>query len=109
MLSFRNESQYVAELNCATQVIEVLAHTRNATKINYYQMNATNCTYQVGGLGHVVLANATPSACIGMLGSEPAIVLNYSATDYSAVTAYRLYTYGNVQYMNSCAVAVDIS
>jgi hypothetical protein len=108
VLMFNNQTRYVAELQCAPQLIQAIAYTRNRTTIDYYQMNATECLYQLG-LGEVTPLNATTGSCLGMISSEPAVILNYSSTDYSVVTAYKLYVHGNAQFMQACPIAVDIS
>jgi len=96
ILTYGNQTQFVEESQCAAQIVQVMAHLRNATTIDFYIMNNTLCTYPVGGLGHTVtIANATPTACLGMVDSEPSVFLNYSASNSSIITAYRLYVKGN--------------
>jgi len=110
VLTYGNQSQFVAESQCATQVIQLLAHSRNATTIDFYILNQTMCTYPKGGLGHeVTILNDTPGNCLAMVGPEPTIFLNHSATNYSVVTAYRLYTYGNPAFMLGCPIAISLS
>ncbi len=110
ILTYGNQSQFVRESQCAAQMIQVMAHSRNATTIDYYILNRTLCTYPVGGLGHTVsIANATPSKCLSMASAEPNVFLNYSQTNSSLVTAYKLYVYGNSQYMAACPISVDLS
>ncbi len=108
--SYSDQSQAGSVLQCATQVVQVAAHSRNATTIDFYVLNGTRCTYPVGGLGHTVsLATNTIQNCINMTVGEPSIFLNYSVNNQTEITPYRLSIYGNAQYMAQCPVAVDLS
>lgn len=105
-----NQSQFVVESGCATQTVQVVAHARNATTIDFYLLNGTTCTYPSGGLGHTlsVLTNTT-SNCLNKTKSEQSLFLNYSAANYTRITTQRLYVYGNAQYWTHCPIAVDLS
>lgn len=110
LVTFYNQSQSVAESQCYTQLVQSIAHSRNASTIDFYLMNQTYCTYPIGGLGHTLtLANNSTSNCINAASAEPSIFLNYSASNYTIITAYKMYVYGNSAYMASCPIAVDMS
>lgn len=99
-----------ATLECATQAVQVAAHSRNATTIDFYVINQTSCLESVGGLGHVFTPAAnTISNCLNSTKSETSLFLNYSATNDTLITPYKLYIYGNIEYMNHCPIAVDLS
>lgn len=107
---YSNISQSGGVLGCATQVVQFAAHSRNATSIDFYVLNESRCTYPIGGLGHTVtLATNTIGDCLNMTSSETSIFLNYSAYNNTFVTPYKLYVYGNMQYMSECPIAVDLS
>ncbi|MDE1855577.1 MAG: hypothetical protein KGH57_04670 [Candidatus Micrarchaeota archaeon] len=97
-------------LQCATQLVQVVAHSRNATSIDFYVFSGSTCTYPVGGLGHAVsLATNTIGNCLSMTGGEPTLFLNYSQANSTRITPYRLYVSGNAEYMAKCPIAVDLS
>jgi hypothetical protein len=107
---YTDQSNAGAVISCATQAVQVAAHTRNATTIDFYVFNATSCTYPVGGLGHTVtLATNTIRNCLSMAGSETSLFLNYSSYNHTTIMPYKLYVYGNAQYMSRCPIAVDLS
>ncbi|MCL5238920.1 MAG: hypothetical protein M1286_00385 [Candidatus Marsarchaeota archaeon] len=107
---YSNNSYSGAVLQCATQVVQVAAHSRNASSIDFFVLNGTTCTYPVGGLGHTVnLATNTIQNCINMTMSEPSVVLNYSSTNQTRITTSRLYVNGDSPYMSQCPIAVDLS
>jgi len=108
--SYGNQTGSGVTLQCATRAVQVAAHSRNATTIDFYVLNSSSCTYPIGGLGHQVnLATNTIGNCLNMTKSETSLFLNYSADNRTIVTPYRLYVYGNAQYMSQCPIAVDLS
>lgn len=108
--SYTDPNQSGTVLQCATQLVQVVAHSKNATAIDFYVFNDTACTYPVGGLGHTVtLATNTIQNCINMTRSEPTIFLNYSSMNSTSITPYKLYIGGDTQYMAECPIAVDLS
>lgn len=110
VVSYTNTSVFAVESNCANKLIYVIAQHRNATTIDYYLMNQSTCTYPVGGLGHTLsIATNTTADCLSMIGSEPAVFLNTSASNITLIQPYRLYAHGNTAYFNKCPLAVDLS
>ena len=108
--SYKDPAGSGATLQCAAQSVQVAAHSRNATTIDFYVINQTKCIYSVGGLGHTFTpATNTISNCMNMTKSETSLYLNSSAVNSTVITPYKLYIYGNVQYMGKCPIAVDLS
>jgi hypothetical protein len=108
--SYTDQNQSGVVLQCATQLVQIVAHTRNASTIDFYVLNGTMCTYPIGGLGHQVsLATNTIQNCVSMADAEPSVFLNYSAGNSTGITPYRLYVNGDAQYMARCPIAVDLS
>lgn len=108
--TYANASAFGAESNCANKIVYVVANHRNASTIDYYLINQTTCTYPIGGLGHTLsIATNTTANCMAMIGSEPALFLNFSATNSTLIQPYRLYVGGNMAYFNQCPIAVDLS
>ncbi|MDE1874248.1 MAG: hypothetical protein KGI04_03990 [Candidatus Micrarchaeota archaeon] len=108
--SYYSQDQAGSVLQCATQAVQVAAHYRNATTIDFFVLNGTGCTYPIGGLGHTVsLATNTTANCLNMTRSEPTLILNYSAVNRTSITPYRLYIGGDAAYMAQCPIAVDLS
>ena len=99
-----------ATLQCAAQVVQVAAHSRNATTIDYYVINQTACLASVGGLGHVFTpVSDTIGNCINSTKGETSLFLNYSTANSTLVTPYKFYVYGDLGYMTRCPIAVDLS
>ncbi|MGC9099173.1 MAG: hypothetical protein ACP5HW_01330 [Candidatus Micrarchaeia archaeon] len=107
---YNNESQYISEYSCFTKLIESIAYTRNATTIDFFILNSTNCTYSSTGLGKPVqIITVSAKKCLSVARSEPSIFLNYSISNKTIVTPYHLYIYGNGAYMASCPVASELT
>ena len=99
-----------ATLQCAAQAVQIAAHSRNATTIDYYVINQTACLASVGGLGHVFTPVTSPiGSCINSTKGETSLFINYSAANSTLITPYRLYVYGDIAYMTSCPIAVELS
>ncbi len=107
--TYTNNSQWLSNVNCAINIISNgIAPHRNVTTIDFFIVNATNCTYSP--IGYPINYTVEPIAqCIKVANSEPSIFLNYSAVNRTTITAYHMYVSGNVAYMRMCPVAVDIS
>jgi len=109
-VTFVNESEYVAEYPCFTKLIESIAYTRNATTIDFFLLNSTNCTYPISGLGKPTQIGTTSKAkCLAVAKSEPSIFMNYSSYNNTIITPYHLYIYGNSGYMSSCPIAAELT
>lgn len=110
LVTYYNSSQYAYESQCFSTLIQAIAYTRNASTIDFYLLNQTNCTFSPNGLGHELNVVTKPSSyCLNSARSEPSISLNYSPTNYTIIRAYKLYVYGNKEYMAKCPIAVDMS
>ncbi len=111
-VTYSNLSQYSAENPCFTSIIQVLAHSRKASTIDFFlvdQQNAT-CTYPKTGLGgNISIGTSSSSYCLGIAGSEPGIFLNYSSYNYTTITASHMFVYGNGNYMAQCPIAVELN
>ncbi len=108
-VTYSNNSQYGFEEPCATEIIQMIAHSRNATTIDIFVMNQTTCYYSPSGLGHAINISTVPaSTCLGYAKSEPSIYLNFSSTNSTVITPYHLYVDGNAAYMQKCGIAVDL-
>jgi hypothetical protein len=110
--TYANTSQYTAESQCFSSIIQVVAHSRKASTIDFFIINQANdtCTYSSTGLGgSVTPVTANSSHCISIAASEPGIFLNYSDSNYTRVTTSHLYVYANGAYMDQCPIAVELS
>lgn len=110
LVSYSNLTQFNIEEPCFTYIVEVLSNKRNPNTINFYEVNATSCTYSPNGLGHQVTPqNTTASNCINQAGSVPGIVLSFSGTNSTTINAQRMQVYGNAAYYAQCPIAVDLN
>ena len=110
--TYWNASQYPLMSPCYTSVIQVIAHSRKASTIDFYLIDSANksCTYSKSGLGgSIVPITTNASTCLATAYSEPAFFLNYSTANSTMITANRMFVYGNSQYMSSCPVAVNLA
>ncbi|MEM3296926.1 MAG: hypothetical protein QW696_03440, partial [Candidatus Micrarchaeaceae archaeon] len=102
LVGYSNTTQFAGMSSCYSAIVESIAHTRNATTIDFFVVNATTCYYSPGGLGKPIsVTTATAKQCISQALSEPSVFLNYSATNRTIITPYHLYVYGNSAYMRS--------
>ncbi len=109
-VTFSNMTQYVEEESCFTKMINTIAHTRNASTIDFFLLNQTNCTYSSTGLGKPVsIAVVSASRCISVAKSEPSLFLNYSSQNSTVITPYHLYISGNGAYMASCPIDAELT
>lgn len=108
--TYADPTQLNIESQCFTDIVQILSTQRSPTTIDFYEVNATSCTYSPNGLGHEVTpANTTPAVCLKDAAAEPSIYLNYSTSNSSIITADHMYVYGDAQYFEQCPVAVDLS
>ncbi len=101
-------------IGCSTQLIEQLIASktqhRNASTIDYYVMNATQCSYSGASLGSAGGSiNTTPTECLNLAGTEPRIFINYSSTNSTFVSPTALYIHGNMKFMLQCGIASEIT
>ena len=111
-VTYSNLTQYNLESPCFSLIVQIIAHSRKASTIDFFLLNQQNstCTYSKSGLGgSVSLATANASYCTGVADSEPGIFLNFSKSNYTSVTSSHAYVYGNAQYMSACPIAVELS
>ena len=109
-ISYRNTSQYTSESVCIPIIMQYIAHTRNASTIDFFIINQENstCFYQLG-LGMIHLQSGAASQCVARANSEPGVFLNYSSVNSTSVSLNHLYVYGNSDYMRKCSIAPDMS
>lgn len=110
--TYYNTSQYADESPCMNSIIQVVAHTRKASTIDFFFIDASNdtCTYPVGTVGgQISVGSSNSSRCLDIARSEPGIFLNYSQGNAKIVTPYRLTIYGNSTYMSSCPIAIELA
>ncbi len=110
--TYGNQTQYTNEEPCFSSIIQIVAHSRKASTIDFFLINQANatCTYSKTGLGgSVVLQQSNSSYCLGIADSEPGIFLNYSNANSTRITATHLYAYGNSAYMAECPIAIELS
>ncbi|MDE1824332.1 MAG: hypothetical protein KGI00_04670 [Candidatus Micrarchaeota archaeon] len=110
--TYYNNSQYADESPCMNSIIQVVAHTRKASTIDFFFIDASNntCTYPVGTVGgQITVGTSNASRCLGIARGEPGIFLNYSSGSGIVVTPYRLYVHGNSTYMASCPIAIEMA
>lgn len=109
-VTYYNESQYVNESPCFSSIIQVIAHSRAPSTIDFFLLNQTSCTYSKTGLGgNVSPQTANTSYCLNIAQSEAGVFLNYSALNYTLITPQHIFIYGNSDYMRSCPIAVDFA
>jgi len=108
--TYANESQYIAESACFPTLREIVSEHRNASTVLFFLINASNstCTFSPT-ISPISIETKPASYCLSIANSEPSIFLNYSSTNSSIVTAYRLKVFGNAQYMQQCPIAIDMS
>ncbi len=110
--TYSNQSQLANESTCFTSMIQVISGTRQPSTIDFAIIDKqTNvCTYSTTGLGGNVNPITTNSAyCLSKAYSEDGIFLNYSASNYTLITAGRMYVYGNDAYLEKCPIAIELS
>ncbi|MDE1851654.1 MAG: hypothetical protein KGH69_03130 [Candidatus Micrarchaeota archaeon] len=110
--TYYNTTQYADESPCMNSIIQVIAHTRKASTIDFFFIDASNntCTYPIGTVGGQISVGSTNSStCLNTARSEPGIFLNYSQGNAKVVTPYRLTVYGNSTYMSSCPIAIEMA
>jgi len=108
--TYANESQYIAESACFPTLREIVSEHRNASTVLFFLINASNstCTFSPT-ISPISIETKPASYCLSIANSEPSIFLNYSSTNSSIITAYRLKVFGNAQYMQQCPIAIDMS
>ncbi len=110
LVNYNNLTQFNSEEPCVTYLIEILSNQRSPSTIDFYEANATSCTYSPNGLGHQVIPqNASAATCTSEAGAEPGLVLNYNNYNSSTINAQQLYQNGNANYWAQCPLAVDLS
>lgn len=110
--TFANNTQFNIMNPCITSIIQFVAHTRNASTIDFFLVNSANatCTYSPSGLGHAISNITTQSAikCIAVARSEPSLFLNFSSYNSTTITPIHMYAGGNAGYMSACPIASDL-
>lgn len=114
MVNYANATQLSYETPCYEGIIQTLSHARAAAKgwntstMDFFILNGTACSYQLG-LGYPIdIRNATAAACLAAVKPEPTIFLNYGSSNSTIITPYKLYVYGNAAYMRSCSIMADL-
>lgn len=111
-VGYSNTTQFSAMNPCFVNIIQYIAHTRNASTIDFFIINQANstCLYSSSGLGHPISGISTQSAskCLSVANSEPSVFLNYSSTNSTRITLSHLYISGNADYMAKCPIAQEL-
>lgn len=111
-IGYSNTTQFSQMNPCFINMIQYIAHTRNASTIDFFIINQANatCLYSSTGLGHPISGISTQSAgkCLSVANSEPSVFLNFSATNSTAITLSHLYVFGNSGYMAKCPIAQEL-
>jgi hypothetical protein len=109
-----NGTQISSTIGCASALIESVvgspSHHRNASTIDFFAINGTSCTYELGIGG--IIKNYTYNSisnCINMSRSEPSIFINYSESNSTIVKPESLYIYGNQKFLAMCGITTEIS
>ncbi len=110
VIVYSNQTQSALEVSCSALMVESIAHSRKASTINYFMIDGSNatCTYQQS-LGRVILLHANASYCLGLANAGPFVSLGYSPTNYTSITASRMYVYGNAAYFALCPIEIELS
>ncbi len=107
-VTYLNQSQYVNEVPCYSNMLEIIGRTRNASTIDFLLMNATKCEYSPTGLGpSASFITVSAGSCMEIANNEPSIFLNYSGYNYTRITADHLYLGANFAYLASCPIAAE--
>lgn len=108
--TYYNQTQLAAVSPCASLVVESIAHSRKASTIDFFAIDAGNgtCTYQQS-LGTASPQYANASYCANLAGAEPSISLNYSQSNITRITPSRISVYGDPEYMAQCPIQVELS
>ncbi|MDE1860346.1 MAG: hypothetical protein KGH72_01365 [Candidatus Micrarchaeota archaeon] len=110
--TYYNASQYPIESSCFDSIIQIIAHSRKASTIDFFLINGTTheCIYSKTGLGgQISPVTANASSCLSTAYSEPSIFLNYSGFNSTIIHASRIYVYGNAPYMTECPISVNLA
>lgn len=111
-VTYSNQSQLSNESSCFTSIVQVVAHSRQASTIDFFLIDsqADTCTYSTSGLGGNVNPVTTNSTyCISKAYGEDGVFLNYSSSNYTRITSSHAFVYGNGAYMAQCPIAVELS
>ena len=114
VVTYGNTTQLSYEIPCSEDVIQAVSRARsltsgfNSSSMDFFILNSSACSYQLG-LGYPInVKNATASTCLSAIKNRPAIYLNYSSTNSTIITPYKLYVYGNSNYMRVCSITADL-
>ena len=111
-VTYSNQSQLANESTCFTSIVQVVAHSRQASTIDFFLIDkySNSCTYSNTGLGGNVNSITTNSTyCLNKAYSEDGIFLNYSSSNSTAITSSHAFIYGNSAYDAECPIAVELS
>ena len=111
-VTYQTQGQFVNESPCYSSIIQVVAHSRAPSTIDFFIINQTACTYSKTGLGGSVQPETVnASYCIGRALNETGIFMNFSSSNYTLIQPQHIYIYGNSEYMRSCPshIAVDFA
>lgn len=99
---------------CATFIIESIVSSRqnhrNASTIDYYVLNRTNCVYSSAPLGSISSNYIITSQqnCLNASTVEPSIFINYSQSNTTLIQGNRLYVSGNKLFLAQCGIAQSL-
>ncbi len=110
--TYATQAQLANETSCFTSIIQVVAHTRQPSTIDFFIIDnqSGTCTYSSTGLGgsvNPVTTNAT--YCLSKAYAENGIFLNYSASNSTLIRSKHMFVYGNNGYLAQCPIAIDLS
>ena len=110
-----NGTQLSGAIGCASSLIQQMVASqsqhRNASTIDYYVLNQTECVYSTTGLGSLLknYTYATPANCISMSSGEPRIFINYSEVNNTRITSTSLSYSGNIKFLLQCGIASEMT
>ena len=107
-VTYQNVSELPSLLSCSTTLVQVIAHSRNASTIDFFVLNSSTCTYSPTGIGHAInISSESSSSCLKIANSEPSIFLNASQSNSTTILPYHFYQYADQTYLQKCAIAVE--
>ncbi len=109
-----NGTEVSYTVGCASAIIESVVGSasshRNASTIDFYIVNSTECVSEHGVAGTVQnYTNSTAGNCISEADAEPSIFISYNNTNSTKVTQDSLQIKGDGEFLSMCGISSEIS
>jgi hypothetical protein len=107
-ITYQNTSNLPLLIPCTDMLVQVIAHSRNASTIDFFILNKTSCAYSPTGLGHAInISTKSASSCLSVADSEPSVFLNASQSNSTVILPYHFYQNADPSYLSKCAIAAE--